>query len=77
MSVKSVRNSSIIGYSHTRHTGLIYTVRAATGAFIESHREVPVLDLSTQVLGHAAGVAAGAPLTQPYAANDRELNTGV
>ena len=77
MSVISVRNSSIIGYSHTRHTGLVFVVKNALGAFIESTAQVPVLDLSTQVLGHAAQTVAGGPLTQPYAANDREDNTGV
>jgi hypothetical protein len=76
MAAISVRNSMNIGYSHTRHTGLIFRTFDTAGLLIDSHDQVLIADLSTQVLGHAAPAAANGALTQPYAVNDREDNTG-
>ncbi len=76
MSAVSVRNSMNIGYSHTRHTGLIFRTFDGAGLLIDSHDQVVAADLSTQVLGHAAATGVNTSLTQPYAVNDREDNTG-
>ena len=77
MSILGSRSESIIGYETGRRTGLIWHTKVGSGLSQESHREVLVADLSTQIFGRAKGATAGAVKSVPRAANDREANTGV
>jgi len=78
MSILGVRSEVRVGYSHTRHTGLIWHTAIGSGASQESNKQVPVADLSTQRLGKAT---TPGELTLAHriavAINDRQDNTGV
>lgn len=77
MALLGSRSEIIVGAKGGRRTGLIWLTTNGAGASVESHTEVLIADLSTQVLGQAKGATLGASHLIPRAANDREDNTGV
>ena len=77
MSILGSRSEIIVGAATGRRTGLIWHTRILGGTSQESHRQVLIADLSTQILCRAKADTLGSINKIFMAANDREDNTGV